>query len=245
MKRSLRLGIPLAVLTAGTVAGVLFTTQPWAGGGGPALVQEVAAQDTTWRLCNTVVEPLPPDIPRAWREGQAGVYIRPALKEDTWGWLILVLIGRPWEGGSFAYIDAETSQVVQSQYSTPEHRALIERVLSFSRFEPLDPATAPWPYTDVRQGQATPVRGAGFINIPPDPGSGLMIASGEGLLVQNCRSKMLINVVAGPAGPNLSMEGSNIHPDDKAAFERFFKEMKVDPEWPQLPALSAAGVIEP
>jgi hypothetical protein len=131
---------------------------------------------------------------------------------------------------SYAIVDSLTGELVDTQYANAQDQALIEPVLEGVRLEPIDPATAPWPYaSDLPVSLQLQEKGL-FTYSSPDSVSGLKVreVSDDILLVFNCQSEMWLEIAPGPAGPGLAVdeEFTRIHPDDEAAFQRFFDEVE-------------------
>ncbi len=238
MKRTLRFGLPVAVLAALIVGGVLLATRPWSG---DTLVQEAAAGTITYRLCDTIVEAPPKPKPPIKPEKDL-VSVVPIVEQTAAGDLIpkfevrlrIPSVGDP----SLVLIDAVTGTVLQELYSSPAHQALLRPVLNTVRTEPLDPATAPWPYTDAAQIPPSRGRAGPFELRSPDPGSGIVAVHhlentpvGEPLLqaviARNCRSTMAIIWQLYPDGREEVTVERDVHPDDAAAFQTFYDEVVI------------------
>ncbi len=209
MIRRWRRRVLLAVVGAAVVAAVvLLTTRSWSG---DTLVQEAAAGTIEYRLCDTVV-PMSPEnldmIAPSLIDGQPFLTIR--------------------SGRSAVSIDPQTGTVLNRKYDTPSDEVLLEDVLSGLLVETRDPVT--WPYTNVTQVPAKRLKVSVFEYRAPDPGSGLVkssLAAGslQALIIQNCRSKMTIEATLGK--PGIAGVVRDIHPNDRAAFQRFLDEVEV------------------
>ena len=233
MKRTLRLGLPAAVVVAAAiVAGVLLATGPW---GGDTLVQEAAGGTIEQRMCDVVMDVPPIAI------GPAGDWVtvrlsNPSLEGQLRG-PEKVLTVRGASKRSEVLIDARTGAVLEERYDTPSQKATAQQVLQTVRVEPLDPSSAPWPYTDSAQVSAQRVGEKGTFQYRfPDPGSGLMISGGgmdgiggyaHRLRMENCRSLLEILVAFRlGAEPEVTVT-KEIHPDDEAAFQTFLDQVEV------------------
>ena len=240
MKRALRYWLPLAAVAAAAIAaGVLLAIRPWSG---EEAVQEAAGSTVKYRLCDTVVEAPPIPYPRGWTappipypQGRDVVVVGRAIEPTETGdlepslevKLIVPSVGDP----SSVSIDPTTATVLEERYSSPAHEALLSPVLETVRFEPLDPATAPWPYTDETQIPVERQRtGAAGYRLP-DPASGIVLSkiygegdgwSSEGLKAANCRSVVLMTWAFGSKAPQPGLTITrDVHPEDEEAFETF------------------------
>jgi hypothetical protein len=234
MKRNLRLGLPvLAVGAALIVAGVLLATTPWS-------TEEAAGGTIQYRLCDTVVTGPPKVKPPAkpqkdyvlvsrWLEQTETGDFRPRLEIQ----LRIPSAGKP----SSVSIDPISAGVLEERYSSPAHEALLAPVVNTVRTEPLDPATAPWPYTHSTQMTLQPVRSGAFEFRDVDPGSGIVssIVMGTGHLMHvhvlkfaSCRSTMEISAdFRSSTQPDEVTVTKDVHPDDKAAFQRLLDTVVV------------------
>ncbi len=204
-------------------------------------MQEAAGSTIQHRLCDTVLEAPPVQVPIG-RETRDIVSVADAVElteaYDLEPSLEVRLkspsVGKP----SSVSIDPRTATVLEERYSSPAHEGLLRAVINTVRIEPLDPATAPWPYTDETQVPAKQHQGGAFSYRLPDPGSGLvmsgMYADGEGwgsesIRVANCRSFVLMTWGFGAGaepGPGLTIT-RDVHPEDEAAFETFLDAVVV------------------
>ncbi len=155
MKRTLRIGLPIAVVAALIVAGVLLGTTPWSDG--PA-VQEAAAHPADYGICNVFIGDIPEDVQvAAWRV--------PDLVIDQIGTNMVVsayipspdgqwLINDPETGEyvsvvSSVSIDAQTGEIMNEHYGTPEQETKLQGMLATLRVGPWEPAGPAWPRTDI------------------------------------------------------------------------------------------------
>jgi hypothetical protein len=243
MKRKLHIVAPTIVFGAAVVAAVLLAKTPWSEG---EVVHEAAAGTVTYRLCDTVVEAQPLQGPiqdivhvARWVEGPYTLNtladnLEPTLKVE----LVAPSSGEP----SSVFIDPASATVQQESYSSPAHEAALSAVLSTVRLEPLDPTTAPWPYTDKTQIPVERARDGPFEFRPADPGSGIVLstiyADGDGwgsqsLEAANCQSFMILTWEFGAKAPHPGLTTTrDVHPDDEAAFQTFYDEVSVKKMWP-------------
>ena len=139
-------------------------------------------------------------------------------------------------GESHVRINALTGDVQRELYRTAADEELLRGIASTARVAPLDPATAPWPYTDETQVPIERFKTGNIEYRHPDPGAGLRITSLYGrptipredisfLILANCRSRMWIGTTTGKD----SEEMSDVHADDQAAFQRFLDDVNVGP----------------
>lgn len=247
MKRAFRLGVPVTVLAA-AAAGVLLWTAPWDSGTG---VQEAAAGTIEHRLCNVVLEAplLPPPPARdiiavaARLERRGGDLTKAADLKPVLEVKLIVPAPDPVTGiepdPSWVSIDPWKGTIKQEQYSAAAHEGKLAAVLNTVRVEPLDPATAPWPYTDAVQTPARRHTWSAFDYRWPDPGSGIVVsgsyADGDDsfahtLKVASCRSLTLITAIyRSGTEPELSVV-KDIHPEDEAAFKTFLDQVTLNGE---------------
>jgi hypothetical protein len=237
MKRTLRLGLPLAVLAA-LIAGVLLATQPWSG---EDAVQEAEAGTIQYRLCDTVFEAPPSEAPEPGRER---LVVLPTVDIDSDSSpydpnpklrlqpeLTLAIRG---DVDSEVMIDPTSGAVSREHYGTASQRAKLQAILDTLRVEPFDPATAPWPYTDAAQKPAKRVEHGIFEYRPPDPASGLdagqiwantITGAVHSFNLSNCRSAEAIGF--DPFTGEELWRVRDVHPDDEAAFKTFFDQLDV------------------
>ncbi|MBI2913010.1 MAG: hypothetical protein HYY03_03725 [Chloroflexi bacterium] len=131
-------------------------------------------------------------------------------------------------------IDPETGQVIFEQYLAPSDEDLLKSVLATLRVEPIDPATAPWPYSDVATAPIERVNDGKVDYRPPDPGAGLAVTPVYTLsadpdprdvnfiLLRNCRSQLWVGMESG----SVLQDTTRIQPVDEAAFQRFLAQVK-------------------
>ena len=230
--RRWRRGLVLAAVAAVAVTGVLLVTRPWSG---ETLVQEAVGGTIEQRICDVVMEIPPrgqgPDIVTV------GPRIPPSEGQLRGPVMMLRVRG---EGINTAgvLIDALTGAVLEEHYQAPAQEATAKQVLQTVRVEPLDPSSAPWPYTDAAQVSAERVGEKGVFQYRfPDPGSGLMISKSNtdgtdgyalGLRMENCRSLLEILVTFRPGiEPEVTVT-RDIHPDDEDAFQTFYDQVTVN-----------------
>ena len=228
MMRRWRRGVVLAAVVAGAIAGgVLLTTQPWSDG--ETLVQEVAGGNIEYRLCNVSFwAPPQGDIIRV---GRSVRWSEEGLQPE-----LRVKLVKP--EPAVVEVDPETGAVLLEYYPTTATKASIKVVLDTKGVEPLDLATAPWPYTDTAQVSAQRFGEKGtFEYRPPDPGSGIVVSKmyadgigwfAQSLTVANCRSVMAIGVrFRADAEPEVTVT-KDIHPEDEAAFQTFYDQVTIN-----------------
>ena len=176
MIRRWRRGVVLAPLAVAVAAGVLLTTQPWSG-------EEAVGETVEYRVCNVVVEHAPGREENRWQPG--GLKVTVTITGDR-GWtdlgMRIEIENMPdveadrvtaWHESGVT-IDGETGAILSEVYDTSGDEALIEPVLATVRVEPIDPATAPWPYTDRVQVPPERFREGNLDYRLPDPGAGLV-----------------------------------------------------------------------
>jgi hypothetical protein len=217
--RSVSRGLPMVVFLGAALAAVL-ATQPWNS-------EEAAGGTVQYRVCDTVIEgPLPKGPP-----SQGSIRIVQLITPDGPPSLEVHVMG---ERDTLVTIDPTTAKVESA--GVPDAR--LQPVLDTLRLEPLDPSMAPWPYTDATQKPPVHATSARFDYRSPDPGSGLVISMMlaqatelpvvQILYVANCRSLMEIKAEFWEAGKEPVVTVSkNVHPDDEAAFQRFYDEVSV------------------
>ncbi|MCH8050682.1 MAG: hypothetical protein IIC86_01555 [Chloroflexi bacterium] len=228
------------VLIVGGV--VLALTQPWEG-------STATGETITYRTCDVTVEGPPPPSPEAFFKpggltpGTILISTRrlnpPVLSIRLPGTGTAPVPGASGPdllatGDSHVRINALTGGVLREVYRTAADEELLSGIASTARVDPLDPATAPWPYTDEAQ---LPVKRFETGNIEyrhPDPGAGIRISSYYGritipredigfLILDNCRSRSWIGTTTG----KVLDEMSDVHADDQAAFQRFHDDVNV------------------
>ncbi len=238
MKRTLRRWLPIIAAVGVLIAlTLLLTVRPWSDG--PS-VEEAAASTVQHRLCDTVLEA--PLAPRPLGEqardiisiaGGVDVTETHGLEPSLEVHLKLPSVGKP----SSVSIDPMTATVLEERYSSPAHEALLRAVTNTARLEPLEPDTAPWPYTDKTQVSPRQHPGGAFSWRLPDPGSGLVMSAmnvsgdlwgSESMQVANCRSfvRMTWTFGANAEQPGLTIT-RDVHPEDEAAFETFLDTVVV------------------
>jgi hypothetical protein len=232
MKRALRLGLPLVVLTAVVVGGVLLATQPWSG---EDAVQEAAAGTIKHRLCDFVLEAPPAEAPQP---GQERLVVGRRVSFESFEPTVLEPAFELRIRGSVrseVTVDATTGTVSAEHYGAPSHEATLQGTLETLRAEPFDPTTAPWPYTDTSQVPAKRVEFGIFDYRPPDPASGLVAwervgdtISGavESFILANCRSVEMVSF--DPFSGDELGRMRDVHLDDEAAFETLLDELDVE-----------------
>lgn len=251
MRQMLRIGIPLAAVIAAIAGGVALATQPWDWGGEPAAPQ-VEAQGITYRMCDVTVKGPPPGTVV---DGMAGKVAPGTITIGGWpgpyGTLTAEVIDdavpvpvQDYQGNIVPLkkwpkveIDAHTGAVRSELYGTDADKTLLKGVLNTVRVEPLDPATAPWPYTEATQVPVQRVKEGNIEYRWPDPGAGLAMGAVYStpttpvddlsfITVFSCRSRMWVGMQTG----KVLQEMTSIEAEDEAAFQNFLKEVKIDPE---------------
>ncbi len=229
MKQTLRRGLPVAVVSVLIVAAVLLATRPWSG-------EEASGGAIQYRVCDTVLEaPLVPDA-----RGRRDLLVVSRVIAAVHGISprLEVEVKLPSQGSqrSSVSIDPANATILWERYGAADHQARINAVLNTLRIEALDPATAPWPYTDGTQMSLERRRSGAFEYRPTDPGSGIVVGLTTGLgdgfhrhvlNVENCRSTMQISAVFRTVEPEEVTVTKDIHPDDEAAFQAFYDEVVV------------------
>ena len=247
MKKRVRRFAPLVVAVV-VVGVVVLIARPWGG-------EEVTAGTVQYRICDLVLEGPLPLVPPA--EGPppqgsltgdlvtifrsfatpSGVGRQPTLE-------ISVLRLRSTDpvsteassGRSVVTIDPESGAVLDERYADASHQAPVQAILDTVRVEPLDPSTAPWPYTDAAQMPPQRSEDETFKSRVPDPGSGLVVGSTYGggfgfsyqsLRVTSCRSAVEITVTFRQGAEPEVTETKDIDPEDEAAFQTFLDEVEV------------------
>jgi hypothetical protein len=227
-------GIVLVVVVA-----VLALTNPWED-------STATGNTITYRACDVTVEGPPPPNPEAalkpWLTPDA-VAIRMRAYPPV---LIIALPGTKTSPVSEAepdllaaqeshvWINGLTGDVQRAFYKTAANEELLSGIVSTARVNPLDPATAPWPYTDEAQVPIQRVKAGNIEYRWPDPGAGLGIHKLYSratvprddlsfLILDNCRSRWYIGTTTG----KVLEEMSNVHADDQAAFQRFLDDVNV------------------
>jgi hypothetical protein len=230
----LRLGLLAAV---GSAASVVISLWIWDGRDDKIPRGQALALNDLNRVCNLVLD-LPADVPIRYDHFEEGIRLKPARRPNDDGYNLGINYttpgrdtGLPDNIRSFAIVDSVTGVVIDSRYANSSDQALITEVLVGVRVEPLNPQTAPWPYSGAEPASGSRVEHAGFTLLLPKAGSGLSLATlGDDLLLQNCRSKMVIQISEGPDGPRVVVDQrrTKVHADDLAAFDQFLGEVKVD-----------------
>jgi hypothetical protein len=207
----------MAIGAALIVAGVLLATTPWSG-------EEAAGGTIQYRVCDFVIEAPTP-------QGKGDIRVNPLIEPHVEPSLEVEVLGEP---DAVVVIDP-TSDVIESQ-TVPDAR--LQPVLDTLRIEPLDPSTAPWPYTDSVQRPPIHQDKGIFGYQLPDPKSGLVVTTThvsmtDGSIVYilglaNCRSTMEREVVFRKGEESEVMDLTrDVHPDDEVAFRTFFDEVTV------------------
>jgi hypothetical protein len=228
MKRALRRGLPVVGIGAVLiVAGVLLATRPWS-------TEQAAGGTIQYRACDFVME-----VPEA--QGKGAVRVVPVLQPGVEPSLEMTVLGEP---NVFLAIDP-TSDTVAEAVDVPVPDARFQPILDTLRKEPLDPNTAPWPYTNTVQRPPIFHEKGMFRYQLPDPGSGLMVqrtyvTPTDGSIVHivaltGCRSVMeKVLVFRRGEEPEVTVLTEDVHPDDEAAFQTFFEEATIHaPEGPR------------
>lgn len=242
MKGTLRVGLPVAVLGAVIVVGVLLATTPWSG---EEAVQEAPSGTVKHRLCDVVLEAPPAAAPQPGQE-RLGVLrmvsveaydaepfdphptltLEPELELQIRGAI-----------RSTVLVDATTGTVSLEDYGTPSHEATLQGILDTLRLEPFNPATAPWPYTDTSQEPPKRAKHGIFEYRLPDPASGIVASQRlanttagavHGFILANCRSVEMISFDPFTGEEREGERIRDIHPDDEAAFKVFLDEPGVE-----------------
>ncbi len=236
MKKRVRRFVPLVVAVV-VVGVVVLIARPW---GGEEAVQEAAGSAVEHRLCDVVVT-----APLA--SSATGQTERLVVSRSVVPWRELtgklearfqIQINGPIR--SDVSVDPKTGTLLAEFYGTATQEARLQEILETLRVEPLDPATAPWPYTETSQAPEKRVDHGAFRYRRPDPGSGLVVAlqrgqrldratltteSVETLILANCSSEETRGIYLFTGEEDEPT--SNIHPDDEAAFQTFFAEVEV------------------
>jgi len=128
-------------------------------------------------------------------------------------------------------IDAFTGQLVSAGPDDDpvfEKREEIAPALNTVSICPFDPAAAPWPYTGAApEGPRLTLGKLTFLQ--PDPSSGVQWSfqsadpGGLFLVLETARSEVAIDSATG----NVSDVTARIHPDDKAAFDRYISTIEL------------------
>jgi hypothetical protein len=130
---------------------------------------------------------------------------------------------------SVLVIHAETGTVVKDSIM-PEDRTAADELLKTVTMSPLDPSTAPWPYSGEPPGVRRETRG-NITYIRPDPASGIRVVPELGigvdgpsstLNVHNGRSAFWIDVMTGKA----TYELATLNAADKEIFDRFLSAVE-------------------
>jgi hypothetical protein len=206
-------------VAAVAVGGALLATRPWGGEGASGAPAE-------YRVCNLVYQPPPESSPFEVSPVAVDLFNdgKPLLMIGLTRVTTDPVTGEEKNESAGANIDAETGAVLDRRTFTREDDAAIDEVLANLRFEPFDPAAAPWPYNDVTTVPArrlTAGNGDGSFRLP-DPASGMTythISGGDGserIRLSTCKSQAIIDLGSG----EIVWEKA-IHSDDAAAFEAF------------------------
>jgi len=222
MMRNLRRFV-LPTALAAVIAGLLII-QPWGQ-------EEAAGKSYEFRVCNVVVQhPPKPPIVDPNRFPQQGVFDIAATTLGD-GFLQLAMRVGTDKVPQAAVIDGKTGQIIRE-----ENKELVKEILNTMRVEPIDPASAPWPYTEATQVPIKRFKEGDIEYRLPDPGAGLVSSViftnpaeepiPEDLsytVLHNCRSQMWIGQQTG----QVLEARTDIYPEDKAAFETFLGEITV------------------
>lgn len=241
-----RHGLAVVAIAALVIGGVVLAlTNPWED-------STARGQTITYRACDVTVEGPPPPSPEAFFK--TGGLTPGTLLISTQSLnppvLRIRLAGPPQPppvdgfsgpdllaaGASHVRINALTGDVQRELYRTAADEELLSGIASTARVNPLDPATAPWPYTDETQIPVERFKTGNIEYRHPDPGAGISIRSYYGritipredigfLILDNCRSELWI----GTTTAKILEEMSDVHADDQAAFQRFHDDVNVGP----------------
>jgi hypothetical protein len=241
MRRAIRVGIPLAVAATLVSGAAVFVAEPW---------NDTASGTTVeYRFCDTVLTG-PAETTAQPVEGSVLIVRQftpkydPATEEYVDEPVIILRVvesvevvhpdtGQPTKDNSLLALDPKTGVPTLEHYVGASGEASLRSVLATARLAPLDPGTAPWPYTSARQRAVKRIKRAEFGYLPVDPGSGIVVALERGsgpdffshtLIVQNCRSTLAVSLkYAGPT-PETTVT-REIDPADEDAFQRFLDEV--------------------
>ncbi len=225
MRRSLRVGIPLAVATA--VVAALVMAQPWHEGPG-SLVQEAAGQVQDYSFCDVSVHVPPGFIAYATeRPSPQGrltkVLMVEAERPKGEAGVVESVTGPPDKLPSSVVIDPKTGAVLGEHYQTSGDEQRIGQVLAGLRVGPLDASVPAWPVTDTRPQAQEKIKVSKVQYRPPDSRAGMLVsylfASSNVLLVSTCDSEVSIDVDSG------ALMKSKITATDKPAFDRFLGQV--------------------
>lgn len=204
----------------------------------------VTAGTIDYRLCDIVVKGPP-------LQAAQGVAIVPSVIRPDGPRLFI----KVWSAGVLEPvldIDAKSGvarEVVSADSTLPaDQLAAVEEVRASKRSTPLNPQTAPWPYTDATQVPAKwgpAEEGTVFKYRIPDPGSGLVVSKTfvntidgsvvQVLRVENCRSYLQIEFVqkdGGNAelttryGQHSDPSATSPQPEDSLALRNFLEELE-------------------
>jgi hypothetical protein len=132
---------------------------------------------------------------------------------------------------SFIRLGASTGEVVGDR-TTPEAREAIQPVLNTAQICPLDPATAPWPYTGVPTAERTLQWGM-IEYLVPDSVTGFSIGLAQAtctsgycpptLVVETAGSRMVVDAESGTRIDSVS----DIDGVDQEAFARYADSIRL------------------
>lgn len=253
MKPRLRVGLPIAVLAALVVAGVLLATTPWGG-------KEAIAQPTEYSLCNISISNVPVDVSVGELElpislNEQKIYLVasvPILSEGlpaarpgetptpVLGRILSNTINEEGEWiESHIVFDPQTGEIVE-QYYNPERladRGKLEAVKDSLLVGQPNPSTPAWPRTDtpprLEKIQSADIQGYESLKYrPPEAGSGLLVSriqgsgevfESESVRARTCESILVIEVDRDGKG---EVVVDKVVPEEKAMFNRFLSEVE-------------------
>lgn len=244
----MRLGLPIVVLAALIVAGVLLATRPWAG-------EEATARPAEFGLCNVSVNDIPPGV-------EVLAFVSPIAGPEGSAWepfksgdLILLRVLVPVPEGQEPFVDeyglplpagavqinAMTGEVEYEDYRTPEAESKIKAVLETLKVGPWEPAGPAWPRTDTSpDSDIVELRSAEeALTVDtkptlkyrlPEDGSGMITRRstvsagvGEPLMLRAFTCESIVEV-HGTTGEVLQRD---VVPEEEAMFQRFLDEVIV------------------
>jgi hypothetical protein len=133
-------------------------------------------------------------------------------------------------------IDPETGKQV-SQNVLPQHVSLFEPILNTKSVSPINPNTAPWPYTGTASEERVKVNGGSFRL--PDLQSGFYYLIGGAstetgeagvIILGNCRSLVRVSIQRDAESGKFGMRilEEDVHEQDRQAIDNFLREVEVD-----------------
>ena len=249
MKRTLRLGLPIAAVAAALiVAGVLLGTTPWSDG--PA-VQEAAAYPSDYGICNVSVTNIPEDVSVggvAWPEVM--LPMAPGVTPGPSGDFVTLFLTMEMPEGQHYHgtdpdtgqlidlrtrvvVDAQNGNVIFEHYRTAAERGKLQGVLATLRVGPWEPIGPAWPRTDtppqsdraevVAPADETAPRGKVKVRYhQAERGSGLLggITSGDSFAHLRVYTCDSVMVIDGWTG---SVREEQVVPEEEAMFQRFLE----------------------